>query len=250
MHIVKPSVDLIPGIVVPGELIHKIYQGYRRCYSDKTDVEFLETPTEAEMEKFIRKMRKTPHLSPLEHVSLTFHISNVSRAMTHQLVRHRLASYSQQSQRYVQMDDLPIVMPSFSYVNDEETKKTLQEIVMQTAAYTENAYADLIAFDVKPEDARCVLPNFVATQIVVTMNLRSLLHFFEERMCYRAQEEIRVVADMMYDICNEILPCVFEEAGPKCMMYKRCPEHHPCGKKPYKRENNGHDCGTGCSEQA
>ena len=69
-------------------------------------------------------------------------------------------------------------------------------------------------------------------------------------MCYRAQEEIRVVADIMYNICNEILPCVFEEAGPKCMMYKHCPEHHPCGKKPYKREKNGHDCGTGCSEQA
>lgn len=235
MHIVKPTVDLIPGIVVPGELLQKIYQGYRRCYSDKVDVDFLETPTEEEMEKFIRKMRKTPHLSPLEHVSLTFHIGNVSRAMTHQLVRHRIASYSQQSQRYVQMDDLPIVMPSFSYIDDEETKKTLQEIILKTAAYTENAYADLISLDVKPEDARSVLPNFVATQIVVTMNLRSLLHFFEERMCYRAQEEIRVVADMMYNICNDILPCVFENAGPKCMLTHSCPEHHPCGKKPYAR---------------
>lgn len=247
MHIVKPAVDLIPGIVVPGELLQKIYQGYRRCYSDKTDAEFLETPTVEEMEKFIRRMRKTPHLSPLEHVSLTFHISNVSRAMTHQLVRHRIASYSQQSQRYVQMDDLPVVMPSFDYINDEKTKDILKEIITKTAEYTENSYKDLTAFEVKPEDARAVLPNFVATQIVVTMNLRSLLHFFEERMCYRAQEEIRIVADMMYEICKDLLPCVFENAGPKCMVMGRCPEHTPCNKKPYKRGTDGNNGGTGCS---
>ena len=243
MHIVKPFSYTVVPINTDLELL-KIYYGYRRCYSDKVEdfIEFkldkdlrLSEEDRKKVEEFIRKMRKTPHESPLEHVSITFVLENVSRALTHQLVRHRLASYSQQSQRYVQMDDLPIVMPEFDYINDEETKKTVQEIVAQTATYCENAYADLVAFDVKPEDARSVLPNCTATQIVVTMNLRALLHFFEERMCWRAQSEIRTEAQYMWDECYALFPCVFEGTGPKCMRQKRCPEHYPCGKKPYVR---------------
>ena len=223
MHKVKPKAKLIADFDYSGELA-RIYSGYRRCYSEEEGgVACL--PAE-QMEAFIRRMLKAEHAheSPLEHSVMTFHIT-CSRACSHQLVRHRIASYSQQSQRYVKIDDLPVIVPpSFSGA----------ELAFRVAM--RNAWEDykfLIDNGIPAEDARYLLPNAVATHIVVTMNLRSLRHFFAERCCNRAQWEIRDIANQMLDICKKVCPVVFENVGPHCMKLKRCPEAKPCGKRPW-----------------
>jgi thymidylate synthase (FAD) len=171
-----------------------------------------------------------PHESPLEHASLTFHIT-CSRACSHQLVRHRIASYSQQSQRYVRMNDLPVIVPPSA--SDLFCKDYFMGVVREA----EKRYSDLIEGGVSAEDARYLLPHCVATQIVVTMNFRSLLHFFAERCCNRAQWEIRDIANQMLGICKSLYPCVFENAGAHCLRLKHCPEAKPCGARPWKENH-------------
>lgn len=233
MHEVKPSVLLVEEATVKRNVISKIYNGYRRCYSDMDS--WLVTDTKAksieEMETFIRKMLKAEHAheSPLEHVSVTFHVT-CTRACSHQLVRHRIASYSQQSQRYVKMDDLPYIMPPKIAVDQSACVTFLNAM-----AVVESAYRHMVSVcGAGAEDARFILPGTVATHIVVTMNFRSLLHFFAERCCNRAQWEIRDIANQMLDICKSLYPCVFENAGPHCLRIKHCPEAKPCGKQPWK----------------
>lgn len=224
MHEVQPKAELIcHDLIEKVDNLQKIYAGYRRCYSAK---EFAETG-EGKKEEFIRKMMRSGHESPLEHASLTFHLT-CSRACSHQLVRHRIASYSQQSQRYVRMDDLPVIVPPKVQQNTRFMR------LFKGAVYdVEQSYAAMLRDELPAEDARYLLPNCVATQIVVTMNVRTLLHFFAERCCSRAQWEIRDIAGQMLEICKELYPCVFEHAGPKCKRLGRCPEHKPCGARPW-----------------
>lgn len=227
MHEVKPDAHLV-GEGNYEDNILRIYSGYRRCYSGlegETD-----TPESIEVaENFIRRMLKAEHAheSPLEHASLTWHIT-CSRACSHQLVRHRIASYSQQSQRYVKMDDLPVIVPP-----SMEDNKLPFRVMMRNA---ENDYKFLLNAGFPAEDARMALPAAVATQIVVSMNFRSLLHFFAERTCNRAQWEIRDIANQMLEQCKQLYHCVFENAGPHCMKLKHCPEAKPCGQQPWKKE--------------
>jgi thymidylate synthase (FAD) len=227
MHEVKPKAELIGGSNY-GDNIKRIWQGYRRCYSDEEGV--VQSPDYPAMEAFIRKMLKAEHAheSPLEMASLTFHIT-CSRACSHQLVRHRIASYSQQSQRYVRMDNLPVIVPPS--VNADMAKSLAFAL---SVSQIEEAYQAFLAKGIPAEDARYLLPNCVATQLVVTMNFRSLLHFFAERTCNRAQWEIRDIANQMLEQCKQLYPCVFEHAGAHCMKLKRCPEAKPCGKQPWK----------------
>jgi thymidylate synthase (FAD) len=205
--------------------IAKIYAGYRRCYSGSTQIK---CDGEEMAHAFIRRMLRAEHAheSPLEHASLTFHIT-CSRAASHQLVRHRIASYSQQSQRYVKMDDLPIIVPPTIQ------GKALEDFYTHLHA-VEEEYKELLSAGIPAEDARYLLPHATATQVVVTMNFRSLLHFFNERCCNRAQWEIRDIANQMLEQCKQLYPCVFENAGAHCMKLKRCPEAKPCGKQPWK----------------
>ena len=226
MHKVKPEAKLIADFDYSGELA-RIYSGYRRCYSDEEgNVSCLSVE---QMEQFIRRMLKAEHAheSPLEHSVMIFHIT-CSRACSHQLVRHRIASYSQQSQRYVKMDDLPVIVPD-SIAKNEGVSRSF-EIWCRAV---ENRYRAALREGIPAEDARYLLPNAVATHIVVTMNLRSLRHFFAERCCNRAQWEIRDIANQMLAICKEVCPVVFENVGPHCLKLKRCPEHKPCGKRPW-----------------
>jgi thymidylate synthase (FAD) len=129
------------------------------------------------------------------------------------------------------MDDLPVIVPK----TISEQENLIPGIFLDEVQRIENAYCDLSRFGVPAEDARYLLPNCVATQLVVTMNFRSLLHFFAERTCNRAQWEIRSIANQMLEQCKQLYPCVFENAGPHCMKLKphRCPEHKPCGKRPW-----------------
>jgi thymidylate synthase (FAD) len=190
-------------------------------------------------EKFIRHVVSSGHLSPLEHVKFTFAVQGVSRALTHQLVRHRIASYSQQSQRYVKEDAFEYIIPP-SIRNDPAMHAAFEE----TMKHIQNGYNHLlqgfkeqgIKGEKANQDARFVLPQACETKIVMTMNARELLHFFEQRCCTRAQWEIRELADRIRDICRENLECVFEHAGAKCEALGYCPEspRFSCGRYPVR----------------
>lgn len=171
----------------------------------------------------IKKIMDRGHLSVLEHVSITFHIKNISRAATHQLVRHRIASYSQASQRYIEEKQFEYIVPPSMADKSELFSGMMEEIQM---------FYDRLCEIVPKEDARYVLPNACCSNIVVTMNCRALLNFFNERLCAKAQWEIRSLAEQMLKLCREILPEVFTHrlAAPKCYVYNKCNEIVPCGR--------------------
>jgi len=159
------------------------------------------------------------HLSTLEHVSFTFAIEGVSRVLTHQLVRHRIASYSQQSQRYVKEHDFEYITPPSVAANPDAQAKF--DALMDTIR---TAYDELMALGVHQEDARYCLANATETKIVVTMNARALLHFFELRCCSRAQWEIRRLAEAMLAEVRQVAPRLFHKAGPTCVTASFCGE--------------------------
>jgi len=216
-----------------------IYSAGKQCYSDKFAMEFAGETDERKMADFVRRLVSSGHESPLEHVKFTFAIEGVSRVLTHQLVRHRIASYSQQSQRYVRMDDFDFVIPP-SIEEDEEARKEFIRLIEEIKRGYKKIRERLEKVKGREavEDARFILPQAVETKIVVTMNARELLHFFRERCCARAQWEIRELANRMLAICKQYLPAVFEKAGAKCEYLGYCPEgkHRSCGKYPPKEE--------------
>ncbi len=234
MRRTKARVRLIRHSDVPEDLIAS---AARLCYAKDTKAIFDQDPGQAK--KFVRLLRDMGHMSPVEHASFTFYIEGVSRAMTHQLVRHRLASYSQRSQRYVRHDGFEYVIPpqfKGKKVKENGAEIDAEEYFRETMEYLARRYAKLNealggSGESSNEDARYVLPNACETKILVTMNARALLHFFEERLCLRAQWEIRGVADQMLMLVREVCPSVFEGAGPKCLRFGKCPEGKmTCGK--------------------
>lgn len=216
-----------------------VYTAGKQCYSEKFAMEFKGETDEKKMEEFVRRLIRSGHESPLEHIKFTFAIEGVSRVLTHQLVRHRIASYSQQSQRYVKMDDFAFVMPP-SIEGEEEARKEFLRLMEEIRkGYVKiRDCLERVKGREAVEDARFVLPQAAETKIVVTMNARELLHFFRERCCARAQWEIRELAKRMLAICREKLPSVFENAGAKCEYLGYCPEGRKstCGKYPLKEE--------------
>ncbi len=185
----------------------------RLCYSPSDVMQLKKKLDGFSIEKLVRKIVRMGHHSVLEHVSFTFGIEGISRATSHQLVRHRLASYSQQSQRYVVFKD------SVNYITPhtiEQNKEALQ-IFKKITDECFNSYQTLIKLGIPVEDARYVLPNASETRIMVTMNARELLHFFRLRGCRRAQWEIRALAMEMLSIVKGVAPIVFEKAGPGCL---------------------------------
>lgn len=196
----------------------------KTCYSQGTPSEIIEKVTETKAGKLIDDVVSMGHHSVIEHAYYTFSLEGVSRAMTHQLVRHRVASFSQQSQRYVSLLDPEYVMPP-SIAGDEETKK----LFVQAMEQAWEAYQKL-AGKVPVEDARYVLPNACESNIVVTMNARELIHFFSLRCCNRAQWEIRVVADEMLRLVQEVSPQIFKDAGAPCVNGPCTEGKLSCGK--------------------
>jgi len=203
------------------------------CYSP-SDIESLKGRIEAKDQRaFVEKLMKMGHLSPVEHPSFTFAIEGISRACSHQLVRHRLASYSQQSQRYVSEHRADAHEQTFDYIippsikEDTEAKKRFERFMIEAQKTYDFIVERLNKKGLKGEaanqDARFVLPNACETKIMVTMNARELLHFFRQRCCYRAQWEIRMVAQQMLFLVKRVAPIIFEKAGPAC-VYGRCPE--------------------------
>lgn len=204
--------------------------------------------------KFIRKLGALGHASPIEHASFTFAIDGISRACLAQITRHRIASYSVQSQRYVDMTDFHYVIPpeidcddtaraEFIYAMNECARSYLILKRRLTAEHTQELVekyhmseelAVKKAEKIANEDARFALPNACATNMVMTMNARSLLNFFNLRCCMRAQWEIRELAIQMYRLVYNVAPAVFEMAGPSCVATGKCSEGSmSCGQKDY-----------------
>lgn len=202
----------------------------RLCYAASTE-DLFEGDAHDDA-ALIRRIIKMGHLSPIEHASFTFLLEGVSRAMTHQLVRHRIASYSQRSQRYVGHDAFDyIVPPRFEGKEVEVDGKRVDAAAYfaETMDLIAERYARLNdalgrAGERSNEDARYVLPNACETKIVVTMNARELRHFFGERICQRAQWEIRRVADAMLTLVKKECPALFAGVGPKCVQTGGCTE--------------------------
>lgn len=201
------------------------------CYTDADILALEEKLTGGEINNFIEKIVKMGHHSVLEHVSFTFGIEGVSRALTHQLVRHRVASYSQKSQRYVKhKHGFEYVLPDS--ISESGLKNRYEEMMNSISSL----YDELISAGIPSEDARYILPNACETKIIVTMNARELLHFFKMRCCNRAQWEIRGMADKMLVECIKVAPSIFSHAGPGC-VHGVCPENEfTCGKSSEVRE--------------
>lgn len=219
------------------------------CYSPASAVSLLDDLDPLKTMTFLDKLMDLGHHSPLEHISFTFAVEGVSRVLTHQLVRHRIASYSQQSQRYVKLEQFEYITPPAISENaeakaifekamnaDQETYHQLVELL--EASYTERYLSEgmnmqrakAAAEKSAIEDARFVFPNACESKIVVTMNARSLINFFEHRCCNRAQWEIRNLADEMLFLVRRIAPTIFKHSGPKCVSGP-CPEGKmTCGK--------------------
>jgi thymidylate synthase (FAD) len=208
------------------------------CYSAVSIDEIQEKLDRENTEKFLNMLMSYGHESPIEHVSFTFAVEGVSRSLTHQLVRHRLASYSQQSQRYVKLEQFEYVVPP--EINKNEKARSIFVHSMQES---QNAYNDLVEILKEKyveegcnllsaekraiEDARYVFPNACETKIIVTMNARSLMNFFRHRCCNRAQWEIRTLADEMLSVSKKVAPILFKYAGPACLN-GICPEGKMC----------------------
>ncbi len=212
------------------------------CYSSSDITTLNDNLTDEKVQSFVQMLASIGHESPIEHISFTFGIEGISRACSHQLVRHRIASYSQKSQRYVSEQGFDHVVPP----EIQNTPEALAEFENQmqaisdsynkiTEILTDKHYKQMLSegMDEKTakrnaqkkaiEDARFVLPNACTTQIIVTMNARTLLNFFEHRCCNRAQWEIRAVANEMLRLVSQVAPNIFAKAGPPC-LYSSCPE--------------------------
>lgn len=203
----------------------------RLCYS-AASIDSLVEKSRSDRESLLKKILEMGHFSVLEHVSFSFGVEGISRACSHQLVRHRLASYSQQSQRYVSNKERFVAVTPPTIAADEELNARYEKLLDDI----HEAYAVFLEAGIPAEDARFVLPNAAETKIVVTMNARELHHFFDLRCCRRAQWEIQDLAiDMLREV-RKVAPLLFASAGPGCIR-GRCPEGKmTCGKAAEVRE--------------
>ncbi len=241
------SVRILKYTPAPEELIA---MGAKLCYS-ATDMDKLEAGILAkEQGKFIEKLMDKEHLSPLEHACFTFAIEGVSRSLLAQITRHRIASFSVQSQRYVTEHSQKNEGKTFDYIVPSSIEALGKEYVdkfekqMETIQGWYDEWCDLVSVDGHKgqEDARFVLPNAAETKMIVTMNVRELLHFFELRCCTRAQWEIRELATEMLKLVKKIAPNVFKKAGPSCVRGGCSEGEMTCGKAPEMRRKFAELC--------
>ena len=191
----------------------------RLCYSPLSGAELLEDFDAEQVQGFLERLSSQGHYSPFEHASFTFAVDGVSRALSHQLVRHRIASFSQKSQRYVTEDAFRYITPTTIALNKEQKlayDRLMTEIMRQYTAFLSSGVA--------AEDARYILPNATVTNLVMTMNARSLLNFFRLRCCNRAQDEIRQLAGLLLTEAKKAAPSLFAKAGPPCVTEGICYE--------------------------
>jgi thymidylate synthase (FAD) len=184
------------------------WSAFKDRWNDSTDLQHL------------RDALEKGHVSVIEHAVFTFSIEGISRAASHQLVRHRLASYTQQSQRYVTLHDSnPFIIPHTILKN-----KKASSLMKSQASDARITYKKLLDMGIPREDARFILPTATRTNIILTMNARELLHFFALRCCQRTQWELRDVAWTMLKLVKSVAPIIFSKGGPTCVQTGTCPE--------------------------
>lgn len=212
------------------------------CYSSSSIETLRDNLTEEKTAGFVQMLAEIGHESPIEHASFTFGIEGVSRSLLAQITRHRMASFSVQSQRYVKEDQFEFIVPP--EIEKDEQAKEIYIANMQRAQQDYDRLADRLSERYRREfaeqgmeekearrkaekkaieDARYVLPNACATKMILTMNARSLLNFFSHRCCHRAQWEIQQLATEMFKLVYEVAPHIFAKAGPPCTR-GACPE--------------------------
>lgn len=203
----------------------------RLCYSQESAFDIIHTSENKDNAKYIGMLLNLNHLSPFEHASFTFSITGVSRALLAQITRHRIASFSVRSQRYVSESEFNyIIPPAIEKLGTQAVKKYESQMAQMLEWYKEWQNALGGAGESSNEDARFVLPNACETQMILSMNARELMHFFTLRCCNRAQWEIRSVAWQMLEQVLTVAPNVFSKCGPDCLS-KACPEgKKTCGK--------------------
>ncbi len=263
----KPKVTLLAHTPDPEQVVA---MAAKLCYSASDIENIREGLDEESTSRFINLLSSLGHGSPVEHASFTFGIEGISRACSHQLVRHRIASYSQQSQRYVDGTRFDFVTPPEIEKNERAYEAYKKVIDSQSETYREIRDALVVGYIQKEapeltgsdeevmsafkekdktrynafvkkanEDARFVLPNACTTKIICTFNTRSLENFFAHRCCNRAQWEIREVAEQMLLECLKVAPNLFSKCGPSC-LFGPCPEGKmSCGKAKEMREKYG-----------
>ena len=224
-----PMVDLLSA---PEHTLKTIYVACRTCYSALYPAKIWEDATDDEkMLNLVKKVLSSGHHSTVEHCQFVFAISGVSRACTHQLVRHRHMSFSQKSQRYVtEKGEFEYITPNTiakSELKDEYEAK-MKEI--------SDFYAKMVEAGIPAEDARFILPNAATSSLVVSLNLRELMHLAHLRLCTNAQLEIRVLVKKICDLVVAKEPWLKEYLVPKCEVLGYCDEIRGCGRKPAKSE--------------
>ena len=217
----------------PENILKTVYTACRTCYSADSPQNIFESDSandEEKMLKLIKRVISSGHYSTIEHVQISFAINNISRACSHQLVRHRHMSFSQKSQRYVKEKG------QFDYLTPEtidknpELKAKFDDFMGKISQF----YLELTEAGIPAEDARAVLPNAAATSMVASLNLREMIHIANLRLCTRAQKEIRMLVKAM---CQELIkeePWLSDYLVPKCESLGFCDEDKSCGRKPVK----------------
>ncbi len=222
----KPVVNLISK---PENMLKTVYTACRTCYSADYPINIYNSTDDKEkMLKLIERVISSGHYSTIEHIQVSFAISNVSRACTHQLVRHRHMSFSQKSQRYVkEKGQFDYIIPPTIEKNPE-----LKDKFVEFMNKISKQYQEFVEAGIPAEDARFVLPNAASSSLVASLNLREMIHLANLRLCTRAQYEIRTMVKMMCDELVKEEPWLKPYLVPKCERLGFCDEDKSCGRKP------------------
>jgi len=217
----------------PENMLKTVYTACRTCYSADSPLNIYDSDSAGNGEKMlnlITKVISSGHYSTIEHIQVSFAINNISRACSHQLVRHRHMSFSQKSQRYVkEKSQFEYIVPPTIQKNEELTKK-YNKFMNQISDF----YLELTQNGIPAEDARFILPNATVTSMVASLNLRELIHLANIRLCTRSQLEIRTLVKTMCDELTKEEPWLKNYLVPKCERLGFCDEDKSCGRKPSK----------------
>ena len=214
-------------------MLKTIYTACRTCYSADSPLNIYDCDSaqdEEKMLKLISRVVSSGHYSTIEHIQVSFAISNISRACSHQLVRHRHMSFSQKSQRYVKEKGQFDYLTPNTIEKNEELNKKFDEFMSKVSEF----YLELTEAGIPAEDARAVLPNAASTSMVASLNLREMIHLANLRLCTRAQTEIRILVKRMCDELVKEEPWLKDYLVPKCERFGFCDEDKSCGRMPVK----------------
>ncbi len=197
------------------------------CYSSEKVFEEIKDKASLKPDDYLEAIIKSGHLSIIEHNVFVFYVSGISRVTSHQLVRKRIASFSQQSQRYVNAENFEYIIP------DDINKSSFGEKYKEIVNQTHELYQEMVNNGITKEDARYILPNATSTQLIVSMNGHSLIDLLVRRICEKSQWEIRELAERMLEEVKKVAPAIFKNLGAFCDFYGYCPENsHSCGRAP------------------